>query len=330
MENVPVPATPIRIAAYSALFALILALAAPAAHASSVCPAAPAEAAITAQRASDAFAGMDGAAFDLARATLSEQLGCLASPPDPSQAAAFHLVEALAAFKVKDTAKTLAELQAMHESDPTFKLSAALAPPGGPLQRRDAEARALPASARAPHGLSQDVFVDGREALDLPTSRPALVVVVGTNGEPLWSGPVAAGASIPVLFQPDPAAVTAATTGDPSSSMAGTTPPVVVAKRADRSSDRSSRPMLYAAGGSAVVAGVLTAMYIPASQRVSTAGALIATEAPDSEWNDAFGEVMEPTEVSALRTRARTYEVGAQAAAGLALGLGVVGLVIKW
>lgn len=316
-----------RFATCETLLVLALSLAPGGVFAGEACPASPDQAEATARQAVRAFAAMQGDTFDLLHSTLGAQLGCLSRPPDARQAAMVHEVEALAAFMARDATAAQAELRAMHESDPSLQLPDEVAPAGGPLQLRDAEARALPPSERAPHGLSWRVVVDGREAPDLPTRRPSLVVVLGQDGAPIWTGLLAAGAAIPSLEATTPwvadvpMLVPASTSGD-----------VVVPPPVEPARDgRAARPVLYAAGGSALIAGVFTVLYVPASRRVGAAGDLIVENAAPAQWKgEGFSSKLSTDEVYALRARARAYEVGVQAAGGLALGLGAVGLVIAW
>lgn len=283
------------------------------------CPAAsPLDAVAAADRALMAFQALDQPGFAVARAQMREDLGCLDASPDLHQAAELHAVEALAAFIDRDYALSTSELQAAHESDGTYVFPTAIAPPGGALAQRDAEARARPPAPRAPHGLNLDVFVDGREAPDLPTTRSAVVVLLDRDHRVLWSGWVEAGQPIPAPPSAHPvAAHTGALAPTGSSHLRGPRPV-------------QARPWLISSGVSAVTAGVVGGLALWQEQRTLTSGALIASQASDAQWEDALGRRRTAEEVGAMYDRTIGLGVGAVVLGTAAVGLGVVGVAIRW
>lgn len=286
------------------------------ASARATCPARAQDVGAVVLDAERAFAAMDAAGFDHAAERLQVQLGCLSEPLRPPEVALVHRALALAAFRAGDHPGVRAALLAMHETDPALRLPVTLAPVGGPLAHLESEALALPASARIPHGLALNVEVDGRREDSLPADRPAVVVVLGSEGQVHWSGLVPAG---------DTRMLWAADVHGPAASPAP-----------DRSRDVGPGPgaprrvLLGAAGGSAVVAVGLGLGAWSAQQQLLEAQSLAAGNASAAEWQDSFGRKLSPTQTLHLKDTAAGLRRGAAAAAGAALGLGVVGVVIRW
>lgn len=285
------------------------------------CPSTPDQVEGSAREAVKAFAAMDAEAFSLAHEELREGVACLSAAPSPEQAAVVHLAEALASFQAKDTAQVLAALQAMQESDPGSTLSADVAPVGGPLHGRAVEASALPPAPRVHHELrrSYTLVVDGRSTAEIPTSRSSLVVVVAPGGQVVWSGLVSSEGLPPTIGVQSAGA--ASNQGTSSSRRFGGDVP---------NRRKLSRATLLAAGGSALVAGGLWVAYAPGLERLREVEQLVDMDASEQEWHDAGLKPMTDDEIGALYDRARALELSAQAATGLTLGLGVVGVAFRW
>lgn len=267
------------------------------------CPAAPAEVEANALSAIDAFtAGSKGAvAFDQARDAMREGAGCLSAPPTPRQAALVHAAEALAAFTTKDLQRTQSAFQAMIESDPTFGLSEETAPPEGLVDRQRQAALAMPPAERAAVALPQGytLVVDGAISPTRPSSRPALLVIVESDGDVYWSGIVPVGGRIP----------------DPPPSVALAEPPT----------ERRPLPWFVAASGVAVAAGGMWAAEQRGARQISALRTDIAQNATEDEVGMSYDEA------SALYDRTAALRIAAPVTAGVALGLGAVGVVVwRW
>jgi hypothetical protein len=171
-----------------------------AANASAVCP----ELAPLLTTATDAFADMDDATFLTTMEEAESALACAEVVLTPAVAAAWHQASALKALIDGDDDATLASLRAMHGAQPDTLLPAEIAPAGGPLARKHAEAIALtdPVSALgAPAHVT--TYVDGSTSNERPTERPALLQVVHQDAL-TFSGVLAAGAQ-PPAWPADPA-----------------------------------------------------------------------------------------------------------------------------
>lgn len=266
-------------------------------EAAALCPASADTIRAEIQEAENAFSAIDTVHFKSAMTSLRADLGCLAELPDPTLAAAVHEVEALDAFFDQDQGRALLSLRAMVEVRPDAELSEDLAPSGGELRAWFTMARHLPTTRRGalelPPGLR--LWVDGQESKDLPTDRPALVALLGSDGSLIFSGIVTGPGALPLPALPPPSAPAA----------------------------RPPRRLLLAAGGLAAVSAGLWVGALVEERQVREVGEAIAAGRAEVGVADAQA-------FDALVGRANALGVAGQVTAGLALGLGGVGLVVRW
>jgi len=130
-----------------------------------------------------AMASLDTDAFAASVADARQALPCLAIPLNPLDAASFHVLMGLDAFmggKPDDAARSF---QAVLAITPAFRLPAAIAPAGGPLEAVLEKARGLPATeAEALPPFDGIVRVDGVTSLTRPKNRPCVLQLVSTKG----------------------------------------------------------------------------------------------------------------------------------------------------
>ena len=161
---------------------------------------------LSAAQASAAFEAMSEQTFRARAATMRGQLPCVRDSIGPSLAAAIHRVEALDAFLLGDEAATWKALIAMNQSDPGLPLTPAQAPSGGALwglwehARATRETVGLPIAP--PEGLV--VVVDGRPSRMRPALRHAVIQVLDSTGDVLWSGYVSPMAALTPWPEPPP------------------------------------------------------------------------------------------------------------------------------
>lgn len=251
------------------------------------------------ESAEDAFAANDAIGFTTALEATQEAVGCLSSAPPPSLVAVVHEVVALNAYLQRDQGRAMAALRAMQEADPTAQIPEDLAPAGGELQAWWALARTLPTMDYTPVALAPGLklIVDGRPGDARPVDHLAVLVVLDAAGAVRWSG---------LLGPADPI---------PDALLAHAAPP-------PPPPHRSRAPLLISAGGVALASGGLWAGALISQGRLQDAGDRIASNAdagvPDgAAWDRAV-------------RRTNTLGAAGQVTAGLAIGLGVLGLVVPW
>ncbi len=274
------------------------------------CPASAEQLSAEIDAAERAFAAIDTVGFKASVTAMRGSLGCLAAPPDPRLASRVHEVEALDAFFDQEQGRALLSLRAMVEVQPEADLSQDLAPAGGELRAWLSMARHMPTTLRAtvtpPAGLT--LLVDGVASSDLPADRPALVVLVGADGGVRWSGLSTGLAGLPAMALAPPP--TPAPLPSPTPSPTPDEP-------------REPRRLLRAAGGVALVSAGLWAGALLSAAQVDAVGEAIAAGEPRVGVEDraAFDQLV---------TRTNALGVAGQVTGGLALGLGAVGLVVRW
>lgn len=146
--------------------------------------------------AEQAWGQMDLGAFTETLTALRGTLTCLDEALTPVDAAAYHRVEALAAFASEDRRGTVLAFRASLDLQPNFELPEAIAPLGNPLREQYEAAKLMPPSPGQvlyPEGGSWMV-VDGTRSDERPTERPTIVQRVERGGEvshsawlPAWS-----------------------------------------------------------------------------------------------------------------------------------------------
>ena len=157
-------------------------------------------------RAEAAFAAMDADGFDAAQREVGEALGCQQRVLEPARAARVHEIAALAAFLAGDDSLVVSHLRAAVASDPGFRLSESLAPPGHPLEGAMRAATAAPPGATATlapprHGF---VAVDGLRSDLAPTGRPFLFQHVLSDGSAVITAPVRSLGEVPAYAEARP------------------------------------------------------------------------------------------------------------------------------
>lgn len=130
-----------------------------------------------------AMASLDDDTFNASVADARTALSCLAMPLNPIDAASYHVLMALDAFmggRLDDAARSFRTVLAI---TPTFRLPAAIAPTGGPLEKILDVARAQNVSEpQALPAFDGIVLIDGVRALVRPGGRPCILQLVSAKG----------------------------------------------------------------------------------------------------------------------------------------------------
>lgn len=178
---------------------LALALWSPGAAADCAGPTGVAELAVQLGRAEQAFVEMDPAGFRTQRELARETWTCLGEVVSPSTAEAYHQLEALDAFLVRDNDGATRAFQAVLQANPRYALSADLAPEGHPLWQLVQDAKGLPPGEvrelEPPAGLT--LRVDGRVGTQVYDALPTILQLTNADYEVLWTGYQRVGASDP-------------------------------------------------------------------------------------------------------------------------------------
>lgn len=264
------------------------------------CPASVAQLTAMVESAEDAFAANDAIGFTTALDATHEALRCLNSAPPPSLVAVVHEVEALKAYLQRDQGRAMAALRAMRDADQDAQIPEDLAPAGGELQAWWALASTLPTLDYAPVALAPGLrlVVDGRPGDARPVDHLTVLVVLDAQGAVRWSDLLAPGDPIPAEL------------------LAGAALPPPPPRRL-------RAPLLISAGGVALVSGGLWAGALLGKGHLQDAGDRIAS-------NDANVGVADGAAWQSAVKRTNTLGVAGQATAGLAVGLGVLGLAVPW
>ncbi|MCB9792467.1 MAG: hypothetical protein H6741_07030 [Alphaproteobacteria bacterium] len=138
-----------------------------------------------------AFAAMDEAGYDDARARAEQALGCLEVPITPRLSADYHRLMALTAFGDLDAPSAVLSLQAMLAIQPHYHFTDPLVPPGDHplhelLERAQAGSPGVPITVDMPRGTV--LRIDGARAVERQSALPAVVQVLSDEGEVLWGG----------------------------------------------------------------------------------------------------------------------------------------------
>lgn len=130
-----------------------------------------------------AMAGLETDAFAAAVADARLALGCVTSPLNPLDAAAYHTLMGLDAFMGGKEDSAARSFQTVLAITPDFQLPALIAPAHGPLASIIDTARTLPASAvEALPPFDGIVRVDGVTSLTRPKDRPCILQLVSAKG----------------------------------------------------------------------------------------------------------------------------------------------------
>jgi len=257
------------------------------------CPATPEIVSAELEQATAAFIAMDAATFAEARETARASLACLDRRAPPALAGAYHRMEALDAYLIRNFDGTRAAFRAALSADPDYALPPDLAPEGNRLGDLYAEARILSdpeAVVEVPKGFT--LVVDGREQAARPESRPAIYQGFATEPVPLWTDWLKPDAALPDWEVP-----------------------------AAQRPERSGGGLLWSAAGVAVVSGGLWTGALLNRGKALDYGEQISDDALDASEADA---------VDAAVQRARWMGYAAQATSGAAVALGVTGVVVRW
>lgn len=259
------------------------------------CPSTPEDVEAHARAALGAFAEARDATFASQREEMRQDLGCLNAVPTPTQAALAHQVEGLHWFFVKDKERSIGAFQAMMESDPTLSIDPAVAPVDGPVDFWRAQAALMPPASRAQQTVpvGYTLYVDGKPSTSLPVARQSVSVLADNSGHVVWSGLLPAEAGLPQIALPP-------------------------------RTKQLAKPVLLGAGGVALASGALWAFTLVDRARVQDVSVAIGENATEAE----LGMTWEEAEALHRRTNALGY--AAQASSGVAVGLGVLGLVWAW
>jgi hypothetical protein len=269
-------------------------------------PATAAQLVDTITAAEAAFAEMDGAGFERARARGEAQVGCLAEPITPPDAAAWHRVEALAAFMAQDDAAAISAFRSSLAIQPAFAIPTRIAPDGHPLRALYDRARAMPPSATEPMPAPPEtlLYVDGARAAERPTERPIVLQAMGPTGGILGSDALGSGEALPDWARGAPSVAAVRDTA-PDRPAREPRPP------REGGDHRGRTALLAASGGSLVVSGALYGV----------------------AWGD-HARFMDPStntsELDEWRRRTNTTTAASAAMGGVAVGLFGAALVLPW
>lgn len=145
-----------------------------------------------------AFVAMDLERFEASRSSAEALLGCLSEPLYPPDAAAWHRLEATAAFIRADDAATIAAYRSSFALQPDYLLPERVAPPGHPLRAWFDAARVLPPSPSVAFAdLDVALYVDGTRATSYPADRPFVLQAMGRTGRIESTVAVAAAGPLP-------------------------------------------------------------------------------------------------------------------------------------
>jgi hypothetical protein len=221
-----------------------------------------------------AYLDMDEDGFIAIIAGAEVTLGCLAEAITPYDAAAYHRLVALDAFLAADDAATISAFRASLAAQPRFLLPSSLAPLGNPLSQLYLDASEPyslnPIALPAPSG--RVVLMDGARSTARPTTRPVIVQLVGPDGGIDWSGYLrlddsnpswpALGFDEPSKRLDEPRLPEPRENPRESKRRTRSTADsnIRVARQLPKGTPGRTRPLLVAAGGSALVAGGLYAL----------------------------------------------------------------------
>lgn len=255
------------------------------ATANAACPSGPAAVQGSVDRAFGAFASLDEAGFESARAGLERELDCLEAPLAPELVAQAHAVAAVAAVLRKDDAAAAAALRSARSAYALYNLPSAV-PEGHRLwtMLKEVTPGVGPTETlQAPSGTRP--VVDGQASATRPTDRPTVVWLEDAGGRVVWSQHLA-----PAEPVPDLSSYTVAT-------------PEPAPKVSSGGGSRVRLPLVVASAASAVATGT---MFLLAG---SSAGRFAATDTP---YEDLDG----------LRSRANAFTVAGGAGIGVTVALG--------
>lgn len=190
------------------------------AHAAEPCtqPAKAAEVSSALEEAMVNYAVLEEEAFEAATDRALRSVECLREPMPPELAAQLHRVVGVRLLMTGDEAGAREALTASARIEPSYKLSATIAPEGGSLDEAWKAALTAGPGTRVPFGRPVTALVDGVSAAERPQTGPYVLQVEDQLGAVAWSGWVKSGwptlpdglggaapAPAPVAVAPSPA-----------------------------------------------------------------------------------------------------------------------------
>ncbi len=141
-------------------------------------------------KTTSAFSAGNQELFQSARDEARRALTCLDEPLAPASAAAYHRMEALAAFFDRDKDWCLASFRAALTIQPAYRLDTSIAPEGGPLDGWYQEAQEFPDISfdeldPPPHC---SLLLDGSTEAERHEELPVIAQVLESDGSVRWSG----------------------------------------------------------------------------------------------------------------------------------------------
>jgi hypothetical protein len=295
------------------LFLMIAACVPSAAFAQDHCTSNSADLMTAVNQATSAFSAMNRELFQEARDEARRALTCVDEPLSPASAAAYHRMEAYAAFFDKDEAWGMASFRAALSIQPAYQLDANIAPEDSPVDRWYQKAQEFPPISfeelDTPETCS--LLLDGAEEAERQVELPIIAQVLEWNGEVRWSGLLQPGEIIPEEAFSD--------------EFEPVWPPVPVLPPQDDpiiddrtpTPKRSISPLWFGAGGAALAAGGLYAASWAARTRWQDQ---MDACAAGGCWDDPEGAYEES---EALRRRTNGLAYASMGVGALTVGLSV-------
>ena len=274
-------------------------------------------------KATAAFSAMDRDLFQLARDEARRSLTCVNQPLAPASAAAYHRMEAFAAFFEKDEVWGMASFRAALSVQPAYELDASIAPEGCPVDIWYQEAQNAPSPPPSfevmepPEACS--VLLDGAAEALRQVELPVIAQVLEWDGSVRWTGLLLPSELIPEeaysdefepVWPPRPTVVV-----PPGRGIDDDTPTFT----------RRISPLWFGAGGAALATGGLYAASWATRGRwqaqMDDCGAGGCWDDPDAAYNDS--------ELLRKRTNLLAYAAGGAGVLTLGLGVGAV-FTVEW
>ena len=257
--------------------------------------------------AENAYYSMQKPSFRQAREAAATSLTCLNEILKPDVVATYHRLMAFDAYLLKDHQEALQSLRAALALQPTFSLPDKVAPKGNKLHTLQEQARNTYGAGyeQIPVPVGKTLHIDGRRSNQRPVGRPSIFQLVGAEGAVEWSTYVRADAGPDDLAQlgltVEQVVIGAAPPSEPTGPGNGT--------------KRRGGALLVTAGASAVAAGVLYGLAY--------------------KWRRDFDDlnntdIQKAGELEAERSRINTSVFISAGLGGAALGLGTVGVIVRW
>jgi len=273
--------------------------------------------------ATAAFSAMDEHAFLTAHDEARQALVCLNEPLAAAEVAAYHRMEALAAFFEDRRDEAMLSFGAALSVQPDYELPASIAPVGTPLHAWYQEARAQSPEAtqelQVPERCS--LLVNGALGTRYTDELPAIVQVIEWNGAVRWSGLLEPHDMLPEEAFSDTYTPTWTPDAALAARLAALPPPAE-----DDSPSVSVNPLMVGAGGALVASGGLYLASMLSRSSWQRAADRCALEG--ACWDDP---VSEQENIDALRRRTNGLSVASAGAGAVGVGLGVVVLIrLDW